>query len=182
MFLIRNTLYDAGDVPSTDCTIQFSPDIICTQNRILTYYEAKNTYSEHIGLPLRQYIKNRIFIRAVNHTGVAQSGVVRMFAKPASALYCQSGWKPLCTDNGAQTVALYQMGVDPPEPGAFVIGYVSFVFWDTSDPHARYAFIAQTRTSGEQWTDLPKGWADDEELWTYLRMHPEVGLVVLGVV
>lgn len=173
-FLIRNTLNDFGEIPSADCTIQYSPDIICYQNYILTYNEAVASYDKMISKPFLQKLNNYIYIRGKNNTSIPQNGEIKAFYAPLNLLYLPQNWKPLQTLDGRTVVEFRQPDKDLSEPGAIVLCQVPFCLSEVENPDLHYCMMAVSRSKEEDWPTLPTTLNGDPELWRFLREHPEV--------
>lgn len=172
-FLIRNTLNDKGEVPSKDCMIQHSPDIICYQNYVLTYRVACETYPEMMAKPWIRRVYNSIYVRGKNNTGKTQNGEVKLFYTPLNFLYTPSCWTSVATAGGKAIVELRQEGREEAEAGAIVLCSEPFC-WSGETSTNCHCFIAVARSKEEEWLHLPDSFGDDPGLWHFLREHPEI--------
>lgn len=169
-FLIRDTKDDDGHLPSVN-TPTHSPDIICYQNSILTYNDAKNSYKNYICKSFLQDTINLIYIRGKNNTGVAQNGEAKAFYCPLSLLYLPHQWKPLFTETGNEIVELWQAEYEKAQPDAIVLCNRPFVLQKVENPNQHHCLMAMTRQKGEEWLELPENFDGNKELWAFLRAH-----------
>ncbi len=173
---IRNTIYDEGEIPATDKKVTASPDIICLQNQILNWKDAKETYmSDNLCLPVVQDNINNIYFRARNISAQPQKAKIKGYYAPLNILYNPPKWKPLLLASGESEVDLiWSNGSTEIPPGEIAIVHKAFLLRSVENPNMHHCLFGLCQNVDGSWTSLPEKFDGNAELWAFLREHPQM--------
>lgn len=188
---IRDNYSDLGTIPSAGATPTYSPDVICYQDRLLSPIDAAISYdnSPSINLPFIQNSTNNIYIRVKNNADTSLKGKVKAFCAPFNVLYMPPQWIPLKTDAGAEEVQLVTSSAgtgtmqDEILPKSVAVSVEPFSLEELLDPKMHTCMMGLvTNSDGKSYIELKNSFNGDQELWNFLRMHPQIAYNNIKVV
>lgn len=173
---IRDTLGDEGTIPSVTGSPTYSPDIICYQEFPLSITDAQISYGKYICKPFKQDGFNNIYIRAKNRSSTPKEGKVRAFYAPVNLLYTPAYWTSLELPGGGTEAELTSQEGSSSGVGADEICLCNKAFFldSVKEPTKHHCMMAMVTNADGNFIDLPKDFKNDNGLWEFLRMHPQI--------
>ena len=173
---IRDTLGDMGTIPSVTGSPTYSPDIICYQDSILSLTDAQISYGKYICKPFKQDGFNNIYIRARNINNEPRTGKVRAYYAPINLLYTPKNWTALELPGGGREVELTSRegcasGVGA---GEKCLCNKAFFLDSVKEPEKHHCMMGLVSNADGSFQELPEDFVNDNGLWEFLRMHPQI--------
>lgn len=172
---IRDTLADQGTIPSVTGAPTYSPDIICYQSELLSLRDASISYDRYICKDFLQGNVNNIFVRVKNNADHTIEGSIKAFYSPLNLLYQPGKWKPLFTEIGESVIPVIcekaETGVLAGKVG---MGERAFRLDSVEDPNKHHCMMGMVTNEDGSFITLPEDFKNDNGLWEFLRMNPQI--------
>lgn len=174
---IRDSIVDMGDIPSPNVDVTASPDILCYQNQILIWADAKDSYNRaDMCKPFLQDNINNIYFRAKNLSSQPRSGKLRGYYADLNMLYIPERWKPMTLNDNKTTDVDFICGKNNTiiPSGEVALIKKPFTLDALPNPNAHYCMLGLCQNMDGTWLEPPPHFNGNAELWLFLRKNPQI--------